>query len=203
MVAQGICRKGNIWAVRQSKVQVAAAGDIMNEDWTYTIFDEWWRPSDAIEDGLSIIEGDASGLFRRIESSGPSGDGDWSALLWFIALTACRHPRTMGRGHEMSKEVGMFLLDIRQYADGESFGAAFSGRFGPPPPEVMYLILSKLSQEVLEGTVQHLLDLHVYDPSLPQTDALLATEQVPLSRSCDLTRLVSWPTEPPWSGLGG
>jgi hypothetical protein len=170
--------RGNIWALRGTRVQISAAGDIMSADWIYTLFDAWWRPSDAIEDGLSKIEGIASRLFRDIELSGPGGDEDWSALLWFIALTACRHPRALVRGNELSKELGVFLKDVRQYPDAQSFAASFDARFGSQPPADMYPILSKLPQETIEGTIMHLLDLQPYDPSLPQTDALLATDQV-------------------------
>ena len=140
----------------------------MSEDWVYTIFDEWWRPSDALEDGLSVIEGDASRLFRKIESFGPASDADWTALLWFIALTACRHPKTMGRGHTMSKEVGVFLMDIQQHSDAENFAASFKSRFGSRPSDDMYAILSKLPHEMLKGTILHLIDLHAYDPALPR-----------------------------------
>lgn len=150
----------------------------MSDDWIYTLFDAWWRPSDVLEDGLSKIEGVASRLFRDIEANGPAGDDDWSALLWFIALTACRHPRAMKRGNELSKELGVFLHDVQKYTDAESFASAFATCFGPQPPADMYPILSQLPQETIEGTILHLLGLHSYDPSLPQTDALLATDDV-------------------------
>lgn len=170
--------KGNIWALQGDAVRVAAAGDIMSADWIYTLFDPWWRPSDVVEDGLSKIEGIASKLFRDIEANGPAGDEDWSALLWFIALTACRHPCAMSCGNELSKELGIFLHDVRKHTDAQSFASAFATRFGSQPPEDMYPILSQLPQETIEGTILHLLDLQPYDPSLPQTDALLATDDV-------------------------
>ncbi len=169
---------GNIWALQGDVVRVAAAGDIMCADWIYTLFDPWWRPSDVVEDELSKIEGNASRLFRDIEASGPAGDEDWSALLWFIALTACRHPSAMNRGIELSKELGLFLHDVRKHTDAQSFASAFATHFGSQPPSDMYPILSQLPPEMIEGTLLHLLDLHPYDPSLPQTDVLLATDEV-------------------------
>lgn len=170
--------KGNIWALRGNVVRVCAAGDIMSDDWIYTLFDAWWRPSDTLEDGLSQIEGIASTLFRDIEANGPTGDEDWSALLWFIALTTCRHPRAMKRGNELSKELGIFLNDVKQHRDAESFALAYASRFGAQPPADMYSILSQLHQDTIEGTILHLLELQPYDPSLPQTDALFATDNV-------------------------
>jgi hypothetical protein len=170
--------KGNIWALREGRVQIAAAGDIMSEDWIYTLFDAWWRPSDVIEDNLSKIEGMASRLFRDTEANGPTGQEDWSALLWFIALTACRHPRAMSRGSELSRELSLFLQDVRQYQDTASFGAAYQAKFGAAPETEMYPILSQMPQEAIEGTILYILGLQPYDPQLPQTDALLATDDV-------------------------
>lgn len=168
---------GNIWALRGDVIRIAAAGDVMSGDWIYTLFDAWWRPSDALEDGLSKIEGAASRLFRKVETNDPSEE-DWAALLGFIALTACRHPTVMKRGNELSKEVGVFLQEVQNHRDAESFASAFVAKFGSTPPEDLYLYLSQIPQEMVEGTILHLLDLQPYDPSLPSTDALLATDQV-------------------------
>jgi hypothetical protein len=169
---------GSIWARQDGRVRIAAAGDIMSEDWIYTLFDAWWRPSDVIEDNLSKIEGMASRLFRDIEANGPTGQDDWSALLWFIALTACRHPRAMDRGGELSRELSLFLQDVRQFSDAASFDVAYQAKFGGPPEALMYPILSQLPQQAIEGTILYILDLQPYDPQLPQTDALLATDDV-------------------------
>lgn len=169
---------GAIWALQGNKVQVVGAGSIMSADWIYTLFDGWWRPSDAVEDGLSKIEGTASILFRNIEAHGLTGDEDWSGLLWFIALTACRHPATMDRLVGLSQELGVFLSEVNTYSDATAFDAAFENRFGSKPPADMYPILSSLPQSTIEGSILKLLELQPYDPSLPQTDALLATDDV-------------------------
>jgi hypothetical protein len=86
--------------------------------------------------------------------------------------------RAWNRGNELSKELGIFLHDVLKSSDAASFAAAFETRFGSQPPTDMYPILRKLPQDTIEGTILHLLDLQSYDPSLPQTDALLATDQV-------------------------
>lgn len=183
---------GNIWALRGDVIQIAAAGDIMSGDWIYTLFNAWWHPSDALEDGLSKIEGVASRLFRKIETNVPSEE-DWTDLLFFIALTACRHPTTMKRGNELSKEMGVFLREVQDYKDAESFGSAFVDKFGSTPPDDLYPYLSQISEETLEGTILHLLELQPYDPSLPSTDALLATDQVASAIAKMDCRLLSAP----------
>ncbi|MBJ7484188.1 DUF4238 domain-containing protein [Brevundimonas sp.] len=185
-------RGGNIWALQGDQVQVVGAGSVMSADWIYTLFDSWWRPSDAVEDGLSKIEGTASRLFRNIEASGAAGDEDWSALLWFIALTACRHPTTMDRSVELSKELGVFLSEVKTYPDGAAFETAFESRFGSKPPVDMHPILSSLPQRTIDGSILKLLELQPYDPSMPQTDALLATDDVAaVMRSMDCRLLTA------------
>lgn len=185
---------GNIFALQNNRVQVVGAGSIMSADWIYTLFDGWWRPSDAVEDGLSKIEGTASRLFRNIEANGPAGDEDWSALLWFIALTACRHPATMDRSVELSKELGFFLSQVKTYPNDAAFETAFEKLFRSKPPGDMYPILSSLPQTTIDGSILKLLELQPYDPSLPQTDALLATDDVAAVMSDMDCRLLTAPT---------
>lgn len=93
-------------------------------------------------------------------------------------MTTCRHPLAKKRGIELSNELGIFLTDVKQYTDAESFALGFASRFGAQPPADMYSILSQLHQDTIEGTILHLLELQSYDPSVPQTDALLATDDV-------------------------
>jgi hypothetical protein len=66
--------------------------NIMSDDWIYTVFDSWWRPSDEIEDDLGVIDGDADRLFMNLHAdrNNPS-NAQWQHLCTFLALTACRH----------------------------------------------------------------------------------------------------------------
>ncbi|MGY3693032.1 hypothetical protein ACVIGA_003112 [Bradyrhizobium sp. USDA 3240] len=44
-----------------------AAGDVMTGDWTYTLFDGWWRPADKLEDALSVFEGEAATVMVAVD----------------------------------------------------------------------------------------------------------------------------------------
>jgi hypothetical protein len=93
------------------KHQIKVA-DIMSQDWLYTVFDEWWRPSDCVEDALAKVEGDVGVLFDALHAtaSAPSTE-QWVSLCRFMALTASRHPDTMRHGHERAKEMSWALAD--------------------------------------------------------------------------------------------
>jgi hypothetical protein len=51
---------GRIYASDGQKVRPVSAGKIMSQDWLYTVFDNTWQPSDALEDELSKDEGRAA-----------------------------------------------------------------------------------------------------------------------------------------------
>lgn len=40
----------------------------MQVDWLYTIFDDQWRPSDALEDAFSVDEGFDDQLLKRLDA---------------------------------------------------------------------------------------------------------------------------------------
>jgi hypothetical protein len=86
----------------------------MSEDWLYTTFDIQGTPSNQIEDALGVYEGHAAEAMRRLDS-GSNGSGaleDQLFLRWFIALSACRHPDTLGMGHRRAKELAYALADV-------------------------------------------------------------------------------------------
>ena len=52
--------KDRLHAWDGQKVRLVSAKKIMTEDWLYTIFDNTWKPSDALEEELSKEEGKAA-----------------------------------------------------------------------------------------------------------------------------------------------
>jgi hypothetical protein len=169
--------KGSVWALRDGRVAVVGVGNIMNAAWIYTVFDGWWRPSDAVEDSLAVVENFGSKVFAQLHTS-PPNDEMWQDLFWFLALTVCRHPDVMRRGHELSKEFGMALRDAPSFDEKATFNAALEGTFGPIPTDDAYEVLAAAPQEALDSAVETLIDLQPYDPSLPEVEAILAADQV-------------------------
>ena len=67
---------GQLYARTGGNVRIVSPKTIMQVDWLYTIFDGQWRPSDALEDALSVIEGQDAQLLQRLNAPGyiPTAD---------------------------------------------------------------------------------------------------------------------------------
>ncbi len=160
----------------QHQVNVA---DIMSEDWLYTIFDEWWRPSDRIEDALAEVEGGAKDLFDALTASRSlPTDKQWVELCRFLALTACRHPDTMQRGHQRAKEMAWALADADTHPDAASFFADIRSRFGVDLPYDTYGQLLAQGLPDLIAEAENIQSMTPWDPRLPEEISLEAVDFV-------------------------
>jgi hypothetical protein len=153
--------------------------NIMSDDWIYTVFDSWWRPSDEIEDDLGVIDGDADLLFTNLHAgrSNPSNE-QWKHLCIFLALSACRHVDTMMPGHDYAKEMGLVIADASSYGSEAAFLAEVKLRFGCDLPLGLLAALKTKGEARLMEEAEELLDLLPYDPRLPAQLSLTATERV-------------------------
>ena len=153
--------------------------NIMSDDWIYTVFDSWWRPSDEIEDDLGVIDGDADLLFTNLHASrGNPSNEQWKHLCTFLALAACRHVDTMIRGHERAKEMGLVIADASSYGSEAAFLADVKLRFGCDFPLGLWAALRTKGEAALMEEAEGLLDLLPYDPRLPAQLSLAAFELV-------------------------
>ena len=151
----------------------------MSDDWIYTSFDSWWRPSDQIEDDLAAIDTEASALFTTLQvmPAAPTDD-QWKQLCFFLALASCRHVDTMFRGHERAKDMALALGDPSVYADEHAFLADMKSRFAADLPTWYWDILKAREGPLLIEEVMEVLDLQPYDPKLPMQLSILATDLV-------------------------
>jgi hypothetical protein len=77
-------------------------------------------PSDRIEDGLSGVES-AAGVFEALHTSrDPPTEQQWVDLCTFLALTACRRPEVMQRGHLRAIDMAWQLADVDAQPDRDS-----------------------------------------------------------------------------------
>jgi hypothetical protein len=101
---------GQLWKLQDAQVRPTSTAKVMAEDWLYTEFDVCWRPGDGVEDYLSRRETEAAQLFATLGAvPGVPTLDQWSALNYWLALTACRHPLLMRRGHQRAKELRITL----------------------------------------------------------------------------------------------
>jgi Protein of unknown function (DUF4238) len=174
------CAKGRIYAWDGQKVRHVAASKIMSEDWLYTIFDNTWRSSDALEDALSTEEGKAATLVKRLSGvKYPINPGDRDRLCNFLALQACRHPDVMNRGYRRARELGDLIASAHAFPSVHDF-ALKAANFGIPAgaAEEMYKYLRTVDPSRLHHELEELKGLSEQDPQLPIQDALRAKPQI-------------------------
>jgi hypothetical protein len=167
---------GNIYAWDGRSVGVRSSKRLMKEDWLYTLFDNAWIPTDALEDELSIMEANAAALFSKIAgSSHQFTEQDRQELLSFLALQACRHPDVMNRGYRRTRDLGRLFASVHTFENQLSF-AAKAAQFGLTTSISIayYQSLISISQLQLDKELQECIGLSPQDARLPQQDALQA-----------------------------
>lgn len=173
-------RAGTNPSGRQSAgARQVGASSIMSQDWTYTVFDRWWRPSDALENDLSKLEGQLS---QALASLDPTGTVPDMGLTWelcrFVGLAACRTPEVMARGHRRLKELALALSEAVGAESFERFRDEISRRFGVMLSESDYIALRKRPASSLTETAKAIGEMSPQNPVLPEQVALTGIETV-------------------------
>jgi hypothetical protein len=162
------------------KTRQISAGRIMSKDWLYTVFDNTWQASDALEDELSKVEGKAAELVKRISNRKYAVKlADREQLGSFLALQACRHPDVMNRGYRRARELGALIESARTFPNARAF-ALKAASFGIPLSAAaeMFEQLIAADPDQLRRELEELRGLSEQDPRLPIQDALRATPQI-------------------------
>jgi hypothetical protein len=162
------------------KIRPISASRIMSQNWLYTVFDNTWQGSDALEDELSKVEGKAAGLIKRISNKKYSvKPADREQLGKFLALQACRHPDVMNRGYRRARELGALIESAPTFPNAQAF-ALKAASFGIPSSaaDEMFKYLKAVDPVRLRRELDDLNNLSEQDPQLPIQDALRATPQI-------------------------
>lgn len=155
-------------------------GKLMSDEWIYTTYDEWFRPSDALEDIMSQLEGAAVDLIRRLSDGScvPNSD-DWHLLCDFLALTVCRNSDVMARGWRLAKQWGWDVLDQACFTTEKSW-EFFQLVYGVTPTAEDVASLAATDLDALLNQAGALEAMQPQDPQLPEQLAVLGT--LPLAR---------------------
>jgi hypothetical protein len=170
---------GQLWLRKDGKVTPTAASNVMSEDWLYTDFDELWRPGDGVEDALSRIESNFAPLYTslRTRSYIPT-DEEWGQLCCWLAITACRHPIVMRRGHARAKEIAYEIADASSSPTEATFLSKIRELFGVQLPGNLHAPLVAKGDESLLAEAMEIEGLSPQDPKLPMQLALAAVDDV-------------------------
>ncbi len=170
---------GSLFALKLDGVVMPAGPKaIMNDDYLYTIFDDHWNPSNALEDFFSRIESDGSQLFRDIVEKQSSSEQTRVVLARFLAIQAVRHPDMrsvksrlvssflsfLALSHDLSKEEFVDAFEEQGFRDIQHLAAA----------DEIFDLVSSIPRDSIQETKEYVENLQPYDPRLPFSDVILA-----------------------------
>lgn len=139
---------GHLYGRCGGEIKAVSTKTIMQSEWLYTLFDDKWNPSDALEDAIAAVEAQEAKLFHRLHMPGyTTSASDREALCGALALQAARHPDVLGRGARRSRELGILLANVHSQSLDE-FQRNIAA-FGVEPAEAhdCYVVLRARSKE--------------------------------------------------------
>jgi hypothetical protein len=166
---------GHLYGRFDSGIRPVSTKTVMQSDWLYTLFDDRWNPSDALEDAFAAVEAEDAKLFRRLHIPGyVTTADDRDHLCSVFALQASRHPDVLGRGHRLGKELGVLLANAHALSLDE-FQQRIAA-FGVSAPEAQncYVDLCSRTKEQLSAELAELIGLSPQSSQLPAQDAIRA-----------------------------
>lgn len=165
-----------LWQWDGQNVERAATSKIMQIEWLYTVYDDWWRPSDSLENQLSKVEGNVARVYSEVETlQGADVQKLLPDLSQVLALQACRHPNILFASHRKVAILANLLADAPLH-DSESSFVEEAKNLGVPEVEAqeMYAVLSKMNPDELAVEAEEVRLLSPQDPQLPMVEALHA-----------------------------
>ena len=138
----------------------------MSEEYGYIVFDEYFRPSDALEDQLSDIETKTSqGISRAIRESLLDTDARCD-IAYLLATQACRYPDLFERRLDLSRYLAIALCSSSDYRDVNAlnFSLHASGILpGASISDSDFQRLRSTPKEALETELDEILSTHGYE----------------------------------------
>ncbi|MBZ9863325.1 DUF4238 domain-containing protein [Mesorhizobium sp. CA12] len=170
---------GHLFARIGNKVKIVSTKSTMQVDWLYTIFDNQWRPSDALEDAFSAIEGHDAQLLQRLHTPGYITTSDDEAQLCaLLGLQASRHPDVLQRGHNLSREFGKLLASVHDVSLEEFLALVGSYGIDPSDGHDLYISLKSRTKAQLAEELAAMLQLSPQSGQLPLQDAIRAAPKI-------------------------
>ena len=160
-------------------------GQKMAEEYVNTVFDEFFRPSDALEDRLSTIETKAIPALDRTLSQSVMDPDARAALAYFLAIQACRYPDLFQERLDHGRFLGIALLDFAVYKDVDAVNEALKSTGLLPGAAITQREFDQLKRTPasdLDRELEYVLRLHGYEvdfnPELILDGAIVAAEHL-------------------------
>jgi hypothetical protein len=140
-------------------------GEKMAEDFANIVFDEFFRPSDALEDRLSFIEARAIPALDRIVQNQRIEPGDRVDIAMLLGLQAARYPQSYGPRLDLCRLFAVALGDAKSFSDAQTFNGYLetNGLKGAPLTEEDFRQLLNSEDDKRPSTIDALLKAHGYE----------------------------------------
>lgn len=156
----------------------ASVNDLMTSDWTYTVFDRWWRPSDEVENRLATIECHLKTAIDNLHAGATIDLNLTWELCRFVGLAACRTPEVMERGHRRLKEFAWACAKVFEATSFDAFRDDIRKQFGVELTQKDFADLLGRTKEDLLKTAEGIERMSPQDPVLPEQLALTGADIV-------------------------
>lgn len=167
--------------VTGQKLPAQGPGDKMSEEYANIIFDEYFRPSDELEDKFSKIEGLLTkGLARLIETGQMDRDTRVDIAM-LMAVQACRYPERFTSRLDLAKLLAIALNDYRSCPNEHALNGALQATGVLPGANLTPAEFARLkcaSADQLEGEMNSILQLHGYEAHFNPSLILAAADPV-------------------------
>lgn len=147
------------------------------------IFDERYRPSDALEDRLSEIETKASAGLRRLDISKTFDDLCRVDVAMLLAVQACRYPELYPRRLDIAKYFAIAIQDNKGCTDADALNRKLAAaNFPVRISSQEFNRLSGTPDQEIENELLDILAKHGYEsdfnPNLIIDAAISAAEHI-------------------------
>lgn len=160
-------------------------GEKMSEEYGYIVFDEHFRPSDALEDHLSNIEAKASqGISRAISKAIIDTDARCD-IAYLFATQACRYPDLFEKRLDLARYFAIALCSSSDHSDANALNLSLHASGILPGASISdsdFQHLRSTPKEELETELDEILSAfgyeHFFNAELILSGALLTASHL-------------------------
>ena len=160
-------------------------GEKMSEEYGYIVFDEYFRPSDALEDHLSNIEAKASQGISRAISDSIIDTNARCDIAYLFATQACRYPDLFERRLDHARYFAIALCSSSDHSDANALNLSLHASGILPGASISdsdFQNIRSTPKEALEIELDEILSTHGYEhffnPALVFSGAMQIASQL-------------------------
>jgi len=138
----------------------------MSEKIANIVFDQFFRPSDQLEDRLEKLETKAARGLEALNATGEIGGDARVDIAMLLAVQACRYPERFADRLDLGKYLAIAIGDVYAYQDANALNRALrtNGMLpGASLTEEEFVLLRQSSQDNLVSQLDIILNSYGYE----------------------------------------